>query len=253
MDRLTRSIASTILAGLLLAAVASPAVASPAYGPRRPLLKGTSTNWSGYADETNLTTPANGAVSDVKGTWIVPFVSGTTTAYSAAWVGIDGYSSPSVEQIGTSQDTSKKGTHYYAWFEMYPAPSYTIAGFAVRPGDLISAEVRYVDPNQYVLSINNATTGQSFSTVKTGSANRSSAEWIMEAPSSYSGVLPLANFGQIGFQSDTATINGVTGPISAWPYDAITMISSKRGNVVKAVPSALSSTGDAFSVTWRHN
>ena len=55
----------------------------------------TSSNWSGYAIETNP-----GDVSKVSGTWKVPAVTGSSTAYSAYWVGIDGYSSSTVEQSG---------------------------------------------------------------------------------------------------------------------------------------------------------
>ena len=38
-------------------------------------------------------------------------------------------------------------------------------------------------------------------------------KWIVEAPSSNSGVLPLANFSSVTFTSAAATINGVTGPV----------------------------------------
>src|SRR5437870_4998940 len=60
-----------------------------------------STNWSGYAAETNLTAPAANAVTAVSGSWVVPQVTGSSTGYSSVWVGIDGYSSATVEQIGT--------------------------------------------------------------------------------------------------------------------------------------------------------
>src|SRR5262249_49358771 len=66
-----------------------------------------SLNWSGYAAETNLSAPASNAVTQVSGSWNVPTVTGRTNAYSSVWVGIDGYSSSSVEQLGTEQDTSK--------------------------------------------------------------------------------------------------------------------------------------------------
>jgi len=62
----------------------------------------TSTNWSGYAAQTNLNNPQSGAVTGVGGSWIVPTVMGN--GYSAVWVGIDGYSSPTVEQLGTEED-----------------------------------------------------------------------------------------------------------------------------------------------------
>ena len=81
----------------------------------------TSTNWSGYAVQTNS---ASTAVNSVSGSWTVPTVTGTLTAYSSEWVGIDGSNSYTVEQIGTESDLVKvQGQYqaqYYAWYEMYP-------------------------------------------------------------------------------------------------------------------------------------
>ncbi|HMK82584.1 MAG TPA: G1 family glutamic endopeptidase, partial [Candidatus Bathyarchaeia archaeon] len=54
-----------------------------------------STNWAGYA-------VTGTDVSDVVGTYIQPAVScSSQTTYVATWVGIDGYSSSTVEQTGT--------------------------------------------------------------------------------------------------------------------------------------------------------
>lgn len=68
----------------------------------------------------------NGAVTPVKGSWVVPAVTGTGYGSSAAWVSIDGDQSYTVEQIGTDSDTAATaawdGTpQYFAWYEMYPA------------------------------------------------------------------------------------------------------------------------------------
>src|SRR5580698_2608586 len=55
-----------------------------------------STNWSGYA-----ATGSN--FTQVTGSWIVPAASctkGAAAAYAAFWIGIDGWTSNSVEQIG---------------------------------------------------------------------------------------------------------------------------------------------------------
>jgi uncharacterized repeat protein (TIGR02543 family) len=218
--------------------------------PRVRNYNGTSTNWSGYAVETNLSSPKSNVVTDVKGTWVVPTVSGTGTSYCAIWVGIDGYSDSTVEQLGTDSDLSSGTPVYYAWYEMYPKSSYEIVGFPVKPGDQITAEVHY-NGSAFVLSINNLTESASFSITKTAStAKRSSAEWIVEAPSSGTGTqLALAYFGLVNFSACSATISGVTGAISnsSWQKDAITMQSSGGAN--EAVPSALSPDGTSFSVT----
>src|SRR5439155_9436556 len=76
--------------------------------PRLRNANGTSQNWSGYAAETSLSSPQDGAVTDVKGSWIVPAVTASSSSktYSSAWLGIDGYSDGTVEQIVTEQDWS---------------------------------------------------------------------------------------------------------------------------------------------------
>src|SRR5262249_851124 len=160
-----------------------------------------STNWSGYA-----VTTAPGAVTKVTGQWTVPAISASQTqaAYSATWVGIDGTSdsNPTVEQIGTESDSARGaaafGTpQYYAWFEMYPGPAYYWRSMTITPGDHMSATVAYVGSagqySHFSLSITDDTSGVTRSTTQSiRGAQRASAEWVVEAPSTSSGVLPLA-------------------------------------------------------------
>src|SRR5205814_8270729 len=112
-----------------------------------------SDNWSGYSSMTSLTAPQSGAVSAVSGSWTVPAVSGKGAAYSAFWLGIDGYSSSSVEQIGTDSDLVNGVPTYYAWYEMYPNPFHKITSITVAPGDLISASVTADASNNFTLTI----------------------------------------------------------------------------------------------------
>jgi hypothetical protein len=175
-----------------------------------------------------------------------------SVVYSSAWVGIDGYSNGTVEQIGTETDCNYASLVHYAWYELYPKYPVRIL-LAVNPGDTINAEVRYMANNQYVMTISNQTTGVSYSTTqKAASAKRQSAEWIVEAPTSAGNPLPLANFGTVNFTNASATINGVSGSIAnaSWQHDSITMTGTD--GTVKAIPSALDSTGQAFSDTWQH-
>src|SRR5215471_21207636 len=97
---------------------------------------------------------------------------------------------------------------------------------SIRPGDVIEAEVQYsLATRRFTVTITDKTTGQSFSTsTKVNGAQRSSAEWIAEAPSSASGILPLADFGTVDFgvdpgvaNPDTAAVGGATGPIGSFP------------------------------------
>jgi Peptidase A4 family len=214
-----------------------------------------STNWSGYA-----VTGSKGSVSDAKGSWVVPAISGpcpSTNQYSSHWVGIDGYNSGTVEQTGTDSDCQSGAPRYYAWYEFYPKPSFIVSGLAIHPGDVMTADVKY-SGGRYVVTIADTTTGQSFSTSAKVKAQASSAEWVTEAPSSSGGVLPLADFGTVSWGVDYtsasstnyATVGGVTGTIGSFGASVhqITMVTS--GGAVKATPSGLTSDGTSFTVTW---
>ena len=240
------AVACLLVAGFALAAPASVNAASQA--PRIHLRFGASTNWAGYADETNLANPQSGVVTDVQGIWTVPTVNcASGDGYSAMWLGIDGDSSNTVEQTGTEQDCVNGSPAYSAWYEFYPKRSYNIS-MAIRPGDVMFAEVRYAG-GVFTATLANQTTGASFSIKQKVHADRSSAEWIVEAPYS-GGVLPLANFGTAKFSSAQATISGVTGGIlnSNWQDDPITM--ETTGGTIKAAISDVRNGG--FSVTWEH-
>ncbi len=216
-----------------------------------------SLNWAVYA-----VTAAAGSVSDVKGSWVVPAIQGTcpsTNQYSSFWVGIDGFNSNTVEQTGTDSDCRGGAPAYYAWYEFYPHPSKVISGLAVHPGDVMSAEVLY-SGGRFTVTIKDVTTGASSqASAKVNGAQRSSAEWIAEAPSSSGGILPLADFGTVSFGVDTtgvastctATIAGATGAIGAFgsSVQSITMVTST--GAVKASPSSLSTDGTSFSVSWK--
>jgi hypothetical protein len=156
---------------------------------------------------------------------------------------------------------------YYAWYEFYPNPMVEITSVPIAPGDIISASVTYSSSsNEFTVTITDETSGLSFSTSATvASAQRSSAEWIAEAPSSSRGVLPLADFGTAYYGSDYtavantcfATVGSNTGSIYSFgsSVQTITMAyeTISRGHttiVPKATPSALTLDGTSFSVAW---
>ncbi len=252
---------SSVALPLLAAAPAAPAPTGTPLAVVAPLHlsagSSSSLNWAGYA-----VTGAAGSVSDVKGSWNVPAIQGScpsTNQYSSFWVGIDGFNSNTVEQTGTDSDCRSGTPTYYAWYEFYPHPSKVISGLSVHPGDVISAEVLF-SGNAFTVSIQDQTTGGTFSTsAHVKSAQRSSAEWIAEAPSSSGGILPLSDFGTVSFGADTtgvsstctATIGGVSGAIAAFGSNvqSISMVTSS--GALKASPSSLSTDGTSFSVTWK--
>ena len=124
--------------------------------------------------------------------------------YSSFWVGLDGYSSSTVEQTGTEVDCIGTRAHYEAWYEMYPAfPVYFRN--RVRPGDRFAASVTARGRGRYTLILADISRGwrRTVSALLTGAAD-SSAEVIAEAPSSGLGVLPLADFGTARFSGARA-------------------------------------------------
>ena len=203
----------------------------------------TDVNWSGYA----VSTSAN-SVSYVAGSWVVPSVNSKSNGYSAIWVGIDGYSSNTVEQIGTEEDVIDGQATYYAWYEMYPAASVT-PNFTVKPGDSITASVRYDSTHQkFVLTISDTTESETYSITQTASgAVRSSAEWVVEAPSGDHGILPLASFGSVTFVNAYTTINGTTGSIDNWQAYSINMAFSSRGRTL--TEASASSLSDSAAIS----
>ncbi len=253
--RLWGSLLLVMSASAIYAQEAAPRNRAPMILHERHGKYATSTNWSGYA-----VTGANGSVTDAKASWVVPAIQGTcpsTDQYSSFWVGIDGFSDNTVEQVGTDSDCQNGQPTYYAWFEFYPHPSYLVNKFPVAPGDVISAEVKSSGKGQFTVTLTNVTTGKSFSTsTKMPSAKMSSAEWITEAPSG-GGVLPLANFGTVEFgqdytsQSPTcyATVGPVTGAIGSFASNVSITMATNSG-VTKAQPSALSTDLTSFTDTW---
>lgn len=148
-----------------------------------------STNWSGYAVASpnvpnSPTAPTGVTVTYVAGTWVVPTVNckvkGGANAYAAFWVGIDGWYSNTVEQIGTDSDCSSGVPQYYAWYEFYPLDSYYACPATpppppgppgphagpqpppcalqnLTPGDMMSASVTYNKDKTFTATITDVT------------------------------------------------------------------------------------------------
>jgi hypothetical protein len=207
-----------------------------------------SSNWSGYA-----VAAGPGSVNTVSATWVVPAVTGRGTAYSSTWVGIDGFNSSTVEQIGTDSDLYNGVPRYYAWYELYPSVSVEL-GLLVQPGDTIAAQVSY-SSSHFTLQVSDG--AQSFSITKSApGAQRSSAEWVEEAPSSSSGILPLANFGTVSFSKAQTTIGTTTGAIdnSTWSNKTTSINMVSRTGATEAATGPLTDSGtpttSKFSVAF---
>jgi hypothetical protein len=218
-----------------------PSGAARTSGHSRSRTTDESTNWSGYA-----ATGANGAFKSVSASWTEPTgkcTSRRSAQYSSFWVGLDGFNSGSVEQTGTDVDCSGTTPKYYGWYEMYPAFPVNFSN-TVRPGDKLSASVTFSGTETFTLVLKDTTQGWTQTITKNQSGlDRSSAEVITEAPSSSSGVLPLADFGTVSYSVSTAngTSLGTQNPTE------IIMIDNSGAD--KDSTSAIGS-GGAFSNTW---
>jgi hypothetical protein len=201
-----------------------------------------SSNWSGYA-----ATGANHTFTSVTANWTEPtgHCSGSGDKYSSFWVGLDGYSSQSVEQTGSEVDCDGSTPSYYSWYEMYPAGSVNI-NKPVSPGDSFTGTVTFSGSNSYTLTLTDHTQGWTHTiTKKQSGLDRSSAEVITEAPccTGSGGILPLADFGTVSYtgSADNGSSMGTQSPTE------IVMIDNSGQD--KDTTSAISSSG-AFSNTW---
>jgi len=240
-------------------------IAPRQFGPVRDLTDhgdgtATSGNWSGYA-------VLGSSFQWAKGSWVVPAANCSGVRgdqYTAFWVGLDGYSSTTVEQTGTDSDCVGSTPNYYAWYEFYPNPSFEISSVPVKPGDVISALVYYNSSTEkFVAQIINETTGKSFLTrAAVAGALRSSAEWITEAPccTFAGGFLPLSDFGTVNFGKDSTGISATNwaldssneGPIGSFAAVNTILIDKtpSRSSPETSTCSALSSDKTSFSCTW---
>jgi hypothetical protein len=206
-----------------------------------------STNWSGYAD-------TGSSFSKVSASWTEPSAtcSSGSEQLAAFWVGIDGYSSDSVEQDGTLIECYRGRAYQYTWWEMYPTNDIQVVGETLAAGDAITSTVTR-SGTSYTLTVTDSKhTADSFTETQTcSSCANTSAEWIAEAPSSSSSVYPLADFKSWTASSASVTEGSTSGVISTFTDDEITMVDGSGRT--KALPGSLNSSGNSFSVTWERS
>jgi hypothetical protein len=238
--KVSRLVLAVVVATVASLALAASSPAAVRHAPNHKINHSTSSNWAGY-DVTG------GVYTSVSATWTQPAVncSVTPTGWSSFWVGLDGDTSSTVEQTGTEADCSNGHPVYSGWYEMYPKFPADYAN-PVAAGDRMSASVTTDGSGSFVLTLTDSTRGWTQrTTARLKHAKLASAEVIAEAPSSSGGVLPLADFGTVGFGA--ATVNGSTLTGSTPGLDPITMAS---GGTVKAQPSSMGS--GSFTVIWKH-
>jgi hypothetical protein len=187
-------------------------------------------NWSGAVATT-------GQVTLVQADWNVPPVkypynakpgveppAWEYLAYSAFWVGLDGFSanpdgSRDLIQCGTEQDVDANFGSYYAWVQYIsnapgkPPQDPSMFAFSVSPRDAISASAWVCDSSEnenihggfgcfFIADVTQNLAYSGAIAVAPGATfSGNSAEWIMERPwldggdGPFNGFWPLSNFG----------------------------------------------------------
>jgi hypothetical protein len=150
---------------------------------------------------------------------VVPKVSGTAPfGFAATWAGIGGYKTHDLIQAGTAEDSNSGGLYgrqYFAWYELLPKSERQLHNCSgdrrcrIKPGDRISVAVRKVGSRSWMISMTNA--GHwNWSKQVNYSSSRSSAEWILEAPSVGDAQTNLAPVGTVHF-GPTSNFTGAAG------------------------------------------
>jgi Peptidase A4 family len=212
-----------------------------------------SINWSGYAALSKQ------KFNYVHATFVQPTVKcdGKKSQLTSNWVGIDGYNDQTVEQDGTSVvcgGPTHMTPEYEAWYEMFPGPSANV--FVVHPGDIIDISVTYAS-GAFTMAETDLTTGKTSSvTAKNASAERDSAEWIIERPAYCNStetkcyLTQLADFGSTSMSGATASVDG--GAVQSATHfnnSGIDMFCPiKKGLISLDTVGPLS--GESFGATW---
>jgi Peptidase A4 family len=219
--------------------------------------------------------------TSVTGSWPQPAVTcgANDAGASAFWVGLGGYftGSQALEQVGTSSncDSATGKPSYYAWYELVPSDAVTIKKLKVAPGDLITTSVNVVGGNSVVVQVKNRSHGTNFTTtLPFANPDLTSAEWVAEAPAACSryrcSQISLSNFGSVQFTRLAALGNTLGGTLTAnpgWTTTAVSLVPDvSRGyfpgpdrfaraavSAAGASPTAPSSDGRGFSVSWTAN
>jgi hypothetical protein len=185
----------------------------------------------------------------VSGTWTVAR-SATSLDGTArcTWVGIGGVSSQDLIQAGTEATNALGRVRFRAWIETLPQPAHAVP-LVVMPGDSVTVSIveQSAGSGAWQISISNNTTGQRYQSSVTYPSSESSAEWIMEAPTGATGILPLGHFGSVDFSVATTTTSGQNPNLIEAGARSVTMVNAS--NEPLAEPSSVGSDGASFTVT----
>jgi hypothetical protein len=221
-----------------------------------------SINWSGYA------ATATSKFTHAATKFVQPAITCTGAKHmiTSNWVGLDGFTDQTVEQVGTFAfcgGTTNMTPTYVAWFEMYPNGSVNV--FSVAPGDTITASVS-VKSGSFSLAISDVTSHKSHTHVATCSTcQRASAEWIIEraafctnASCSTAVIGAMSDFGKTTMSNDVASDGGANLGIGSFPNYPIQGVYNlndtpqvgPKGFISVDTVGPVSTSNNSFTATW---
>lgn len=192
-----------------------------------------SSNWSGYS-------LAGGPFTAVSGSFNVPGVSAASTETDTAeWVGIDGASNDSLIQAGVLEryDPTTSAVEVAAWWEILPALATPIPMY-VQPGDEMTVTIWQISGSTWEISVTDDTSGEQFTNEQTYTGPGTSAEWVVEAPTSGT----TEKVETLGQYTPAVTFHNLSFTGSA---GALTAISMRQAGVITSTPSPLDTNGFA--------
>jgi hypothetical protein len=218
-----------------------------------------SVNWSGYVATGNTFNKVHGDIT-------VPTVTCTSpTAQVLFWVGLDGFSNSTLEQVGVGAQCNGTNTPtYFGWWEMingnsgneiHKIPSTQLK---VVPGNTINCVVAAIPNSDYFnLQLYNSTTKEKATNLLEGgyATQRQTAEWIAERPivngNQYA---PLARWSNVptlftAANYTTATSNVIT-PMTNANLISLYMISAKTNWHQLDSVQNIWANGQTFQASW---
>jgi hypothetical protein len=242
-------VAGSLVAGLALLAGIVPAAlaaqgAEATVAPRAAILVAHMPASTGHSDQTwaGYAVTGSGPYTSITGDWNIPKMNCSKGDGDASpWIGIDGWSNDTVEQIGIDLDCRGGKPSYHPWVEMYPGPSDYFSD-KVDSGDTLVASVK-VSGESWVLTESDLETGWTKTFERSSTDQLASAEAIVEDIGN-SGAPPVPDFGAVTFKH--IEVDGT--PIdSAGTVHKTTL---ERGSTKLSEESQLA--GGRFTITWLH-
>lgn len=207
-----------------------------------------SSNWSGYAvTAANKTT----LLQAISGTWRVPAAQANGQAAAAQWIGLGGFSSNNLLQIGTIEAVYDNHQVTELFWEKLPDMAHNI--IKISSGTIVAASISENGSGVWqlattVIKPNGDRITKTIQVAGDVSYDRpmeQSAEWINEDPSNKTeNLYKLANTGTLSFTN--LSVNNQT--LAALGLNRHPLAVTSQANRLLLSPSFLKSHGTAFSV-----